>query len=226
MTDATELDEAAIRARVEAATPGPWRHTDSEAVYDVHQDGLVVVGSEGDPVALVADEWYEADEGEPTPFHDAEFIAHARTDVGLLLTALDKARAQVERLHFDLDREARARQAAERERDEATEIACRPLASDHPTLIDAEKRGHERGWDAAREEYATRAEAAHRVVERVRDGLTLLLGDLAKAEPHHFSLALMCVRVKGLLSALDATDAPTAALDPAVPATTERSEKS
>lgn len=88
MTDATELDEAAIRARLEAATPEPWEHvrvpfrdTASHSVKRGHQV-LALVG-------------WEREEAERAPA-DAEFIAHARTDVRLLLTALDEARAEIE----------------------------------------------------------------------------------------------------------------------------------
>lgn len=109
MGDAAELDEAAIRARLEAATEGPWT---AEAGGS---EGHYIFGPEGSRApmrgrARVASctwlDWYETEA-------DAEFIAHARTDIPLLLAALDEARTQVERLHFDLDREARARQEAE-----------------------------------------------------------------------------------------------------------------
>ena len=93
---------AEIEDRLSKATPGPWRHTDSETVDDVWDAGLVVVNENRDPVALVADQWYEADEGEPTPLHDADLIAHAPSDLRWLLDRLAEA---------------------ERERDDAREIA-------------------------------------------------------------------------------------------------------
>lgn len=92
---------AEIEDRLSKATPGPWRHTDSETVDDVWDAGLVVVNENRDPVALVADQWYEADEGEPTPLHDADLIAHAPADLRWLLDRLAEA---------------------ERERDDAREI--------------------------------------------------------------------------------------------------------
>lgn len=77
MTDATELDTAAIRARLEAATPGPWHIGPDSA-----GQATAVRGPKRDHVASC-----QYDE-------DLEFIAHARTDVELLLAALDEAQAE------------------------------------------------------------------------------------------------------------------------------------
>lgn len=114
MTDATELDTAAIRARLEAATPAPWEVGDGWVytlpVYEGDNRLSNVLGMKFADLDRQQQERARAQA-------NAEFIAHARTDVERLLTALDEARAEVERLHFDLDREAHARQTAERERD-------------------------------------------------------------------------------------------------------------
>lgn len=110
MTDATELDIDAIRARMEAATPGPWR-------WDSWRDDLHhLIGRGGSP------ETYEYDVEVIEPEHsgecgcrsacylsnvvseaDREFIAHARTELPAALdeitrlrAALDEARAEVE----------------------------------------------------------------------------------------------------------------------------------
>lgn len=79
------LREAAakMRKRAEAATPGPWRFTDSEAVDDVWNGGIVVVSADGDPIANCEDEWYESDPGEPAPINDAEHIASWHPAVAL-----------------------------------------------------------------------------------------------------------------------------------------------
>lgn len=71
------LREAAqrLREKAEAATPGRWRFTDSEAANDVWAGGMVVVSPDGDPIANVQDDWYENDPDEPAPVNDAEFIA-------------------------------------------------------------------------------------------------------------------------------------------------------
>jgi len=73
------VDLDAIRARAEAATPGPWNATGSS--HD--DDGLVTLFSDDvdadDPVAIVA----------PS---DAEFIAHARVDISALLAEVERLR--------------------------------------------------------------------------------------------------------------------------------------
>jgi hypothetical protein len=74
---------AQMRHRAEAATPGPWRFTDSEAAYDVWNGGMVVVSADGDPIANCEDEWYEPDPGEPAPINDATHIASWHPAVAL-----------------------------------------------------------------------------------------------------------------------------------------------
>lgn len=87
MTDATELDIDAVRARVEGATEGPWRSAEQ---------------THGQWYGIQS-EWHALG----SAFHpaDAEFIAQARTDLPAALdeitrlrAALDEARADVERL--------------------------------------------------------------------------------------------------------------------------------
>ena len=90
-------DLDAIRARCEAATPGPW------TAYNANE------GTEYQPAWEVANDAFHnppADEDAPwIAVHletgikdDAEFIAHAREDVPALLAALASSRAEVERL--------------------------------------------------------------------------------------------------------------------------------
>jgi len=86
----TELDLPAIRARVDAATEGPWRIADplpglqsgesGSPRYDIEPDGIATQLS-----GLV--EWRIP--------ADADFIAHARTDVPALLDALATAQAEL-----------------------------------------------------------------------------------------------------------------------------------
>lgn len=87
MSTVDELRKASekLRALANAASPAPWRHTDSEVVDDVFGAGLVVVGPERDPIALVCDSWYEDEDGEPTPWHDATYITTMHPGVGLAL---------------------------------------------------------------------------------------------------------------------------------------------
>lgn len=82
MTDATELDLDAIRARVDAATEGPWEATPNGRILSLTWPCDDVAGWFGNKGAVV----------ETLRNPDAEFIAHARTDVPLLLAALDEAR--------------------------------------------------------------------------------------------------------------------------------------
>lgn len=70
-------DRAAIRARWEAATPGPWRVDEWSKTFDVGAATLHVAQCLHDP------------RGEA----DAEAIAHAPTDVAALLADLDAAEA-------------------------------------------------------------------------------------------------------------------------------------
>lgn len=87
MTDATELDEAAVRARLEAATPGPWHEDRALGSYEYRlhdHDGYRMLS---------------VDDTSPNQaYANAVFAAHARTDVERLLAALDEARAEVARL--------------------------------------------------------------------------------------------------------------------------------
>ena len=91
-----ELDEAAVRARLEAATPGPWR--------------VENLGSHGEDswaldIARFRNYTNTVDFG--ADLATAEFIAHARTDlpaaldeITRLLAALDEARAEVGELRL------------------------------------------------------------------------------------------------------------------------------
>ena len=87
---------ALMRERAEAATPGPWRFTDSEAVNDVWEGGMVVVSDDADPIANVQDEWYENDPGEPAPVNDAAHIASWHPAVALAVADWLDAEADVD----------------------------------------------------------------------------------------------------------------------------------
>lgn len=124
-----------IKARAEAATPGPWAY---ESVSEKSNDYCIGTvcpvdkdGDPGDPImgnvrhhphyfnAETGDfgEWYcemvcsidECEHGGDGSLHaDARFIAHARTDIPLLISALeaekkraDEAEALVERLKLE-----------------------------------------------------------------------------------------------------------------------------
>lgn len=82
LVTAPELDLAAVKARIAGATEGPW-------AADVHSDGRA---------------WIDMPsvDGHAFGMHgfgpDAEFIAHARTDMPALVDRLEQAEAEVERL--------------------------------------------------------------------------------------------------------------------------------
>ena len=83
---------AEIRARLEKATPGPWEFSDSsdprgdkgEFRAPNPHNGFMLVGP-----------W--------TNSHDADFIAHSRQDIELLLDALDVAEGKIERAAKELN---------------------------------------------------------------------------------------------------------------------------
>jgi len=75
LPDGCPLDLAAILARAEAATDGPW---------ETGGDGLVWAPRMGDPVSG------------STETVDAEFIAAARTDVVLLAREVERLRAKLD----------------------------------------------------------------------------------------------------------------------------------
>ena len=83
MTDRlTDARLAAIRERLAAATPGPW-----EARVEVHGVSLVpLLTNKGHLAFAYGDGWGD----------DAEFIAHAPTDVAALLAEVERLRAELE----------------------------------------------------------------------------------------------------------------------------------
>ena len=79
-------DLAAIRKRYEAASPGPWEFTDGFYGWD---SGIFPVGCEDKlNQSIFANNGHG--NGDPTQA-DAEFIAHARTDLPDVVEALEEA---------------------------------------------------------------------------------------------------------------------------------------
>jgi hypothetical protein len=78
----------AIKARLEAATPGPWKWVEHFDRLDrlENESGAVVVGF-----------WtvYADDAGLDVPDLDMEFIAHSRDDVSHLLRECERLRAEL-----------------------------------------------------------------------------------------------------------------------------------
>ena len=95
---------AEIEARVNAATPGPWRHAPS-----LEHPGLVRGGLDGGISTLRLDVWTW--HGGKQTDSDAALIAESRTDIPDLIADLRAAREEIERLKGEADR----RVAEERE---------------------------------------------------------------------------------------------------------------
>ena len=80
----TDEQLAAIRARAEAATPGPW-----------HVPG----GDDGGA------DWVDKANGDMvcqcTSYRNAPFIAHAREDIPALLAHIDGLQAEIDRWHAE-----------------------------------------------------------------------------------------------------------------------------
>lgn len=98
MTGLTTAHEQAIRARLAAATDGPWAAwTDQDGTP--HMVGMLMVGVAAG-VIPDGETWVEgADVNNPvahtyTP-EDREFIAHAPTDLAALLAEIDRLRGQI-----------------------------------------------------------------------------------------------------------------------------------
>jgi hypothetical protein len=84
----TEEQLAAVRARVDAATPGPWESF-VEGRDHHGGDNFIRIGG-------LVDGWpdmYVSHEANPAPQEDLDFIAHARQDIPRLLTEIERLRA-------------------------------------------------------------------------------------------------------------------------------------
>lgn len=101
----TPAELAAIRERANNATPGPWEA--SEAVDETEFGSYVAYGVA--PIAPL--EWYSDSDAAHTALDvmdkaDAEFIAHARTDIPALLDHVETLATQVAAVR-ELHREGR-----------------------------------------------------------------------------------------------------------------------
>ncbi len=95
------FDLKAIKARAEAATPGPWvseLEDDSDGSPFGHRwtyiRGVSQPGPDGQVIFRYDDD-YGTDQRS-----DSEFIAHARTDVPALVAAVERLRAELDRAHL------------------------------------------------------------------------------------------------------------------------------
>jgi hypothetical protein len=92
------FDPDAIRARLDTATEGPWIADDTELKVNTPDGRALVVLA----TVLLGDD--DTRENHPQALADAEFIAHARTDVGLLLAENERLAAEADRLDAALTR--------------------------------------------------------------------------------------------------------------------------
>jgi hypothetical protein len=86
MPDPTPLDLDAIRARAEAATPGPWLHGDEYEPGNLYEHEVLM--SEDLPVIEM--------DSDVQGSANAAFVAHARTDVPDLLAEIERLRAEAD----------------------------------------------------------------------------------------------------------------------------------
>ncbi|AIY15825.1 hypothetical protein GUY44_07520 [Pimelobacter simplex] len=116
VTASTDLDDtlANIRARAEAATPGPWD-------IWLGADWVILAPDGNREIARVPEPCGE----------NAVFIAHARADIELLLTLLDQVTTQ--RDEIQANRDALARKVAEQR---AVIARVRDWLAAHPTTHD------------------------------------------------------------------------------------------
>lgn len=98
MTATLDLD--AIEARCNAATPGPW-----EISYGCEEESRYRWRAVGPPHEVVEnDAGYDDGSAESASEDDAKFIAHARTDVPLLIAEVRRLRAALRRIGDDICR--------------------------------------------------------------------------------------------------------------------------
>jgi hypothetical protein len=116
---------AAIQARTDAATEGDWWIEDSDTTWVLQGVAFRIAGDGAWPEQIVNKQILKAPKS-GTPYAeywpdaaDAEFIAHARTDIPYLLAALSEARSRIEQLEaeneqLDAELQRRSRHAADR----------------------------------------------------------------------------------------------------------------
>lgn len=95
----TPLDLAAIRARTNAATPGPW-----QAAVSASDDKHWIVLKAHEPTSprvAVCTTRFSPPEGRPGEQEDAAFIAGARSDVPALCDELERHRALLRDIEWE-----------------------------------------------------------------------------------------------------------------------------
>lgn len=158
----TDEEIAAIRARAEAATPGPWETDDVESWY-------VYKVERGSGVATEVAEFLSR----MLRQSDAAFVAHARQDVPDLLAEIERLRGLLQREHdarLEICREA---ETLLRERDAA-----------EATITELRHVGREQGDMMARLTGGT-IERLERENAALRAALRDVLGDVLRNGPEN-----------------------------------------
>lgn len=112
--DQTRLD--AIRARCDAATPGPWNagRGDMATIVDGYESKWIYAGENNKYLAVASG--YEVNDWNEV-MDNARFIAHSRADVPDLLAEVARLTAALNLLESDRDAERKIRLDAEAEAD-------------------------------------------------------------------------------------------------------------
>lgn len=92
-----ERELAAIEARANAAARGPWKTLTAQGVFAGAEQNVTSFG--GTHILLGAEDGQVGQALE----HNADFIAHARTDVPLLLALVREQQAKLDRVEAKLD---------------------------------------------------------------------------------------------------------------------------
>ena len=139
MTPPDPAREAAILARCEAATKGPWVECKPMCLAPVVRDsrGLYVCETRTtEPGGLV-----QPTHAETVSSHaDAAFIAHAREDVPWLLAQLDAARARAERAEFVMVQAAIPLEALHADNRDGAKWMCPDLRQAVANAVEAIRR--------------------------------------------------------------------------------------
>lgn len=94
----TKEEQAAIRARLEAATPGPWAIEDD--IRNKTSVASEICGKNREPICIINTENQNN--------HDFNFIVNARQDIPALLDALEAAEKRADEAEVKMQRFAHA----------------------------------------------------------------------------------------------------------------------
>lgn len=100
----TDDELAAIKARVEAATPGPWKWELSPANYDIGY----MKGGDGSNMCLFP-AIKKIRNGRLIMMETADFIAHSRTDIPALLAHVEAQAERIKGLEMRVQKESEER---------------------------------------------------------------------------------------------------------------------